>query len=206
MSTETYNLDDTANAVLDMQALKKEINDNTTITTECLDVSAPNHEGDFNIEFEGDLGGGEKTELGSVVGAHPGTPLTTYQFIANTKLVEDEKTVTSDSSFEQVGGVVTKVDEFAATLSKVVGRVRGSAKVSGSGAQIQLVEEGSPDTVMHTSDWDLADTSGAWVEFEFVTDVTPSAGTQTFRLDGRLDGATSFELRFVSLTLLMAQP
>lgn len=201
----TYDIADTASNRVHHAALTHEVLNETDITAILESIVV--EELTVVLSFDRALTGGETTALDALVAAHTGVfvPQTIYNFVASSSLVESTRAIT-DTNFEVLSGVVTNVSEFATELSKVKGRVRGSAKVAGSGAELRLVEEGSPDEVMHSGAWSLADTSGAWVTFEFLTTQAPDAGTNTFRLEGKRGAATLFEVRFVSLSLLLQGP
>lgn len=203
MSYPTYSEDnDTANGAAHEGKLHDELAALGITSAEFLGVS---HEGDvITVLCDQEPSAADKTAIDNAVAAHDGVPPLSLEFIASSKLVAVEQAITETTNWQVLGGVVTNPGFFEPVLQKVVGRLVGGFKTDGDGAEVRLVEEkvGESDVVMHSSSWLLGDTEDAWGPNQFNTSVAPRSGENTFRLEGRLNGATSASLRFVSLTLL----
>lgn len=154
------------------------------------------------IDFDADLSAGDQTQLDAIVAAHTGAPPTKICFHASSKLLEGEVAITNPSGFDVLGGVVTTPDFFTATLAACLGRLVGSCKAQGAGAELRLVEDGT--TVLGT--FAIPDSSGAWQQMQWFTSTPPSAGTHTYTIEGKLGAATSAAARFTSLSLLEVVP
>jgi hypothetical protein len=152
------------------------------------------------------LDGAGETTLDGVVGSHQGIPATRYQFHTSSKLVSDEKSITSDPTFEPMGGAVSSPSFFNPILSELVGKVIGCVKTDGVGAELQLTEDkaGSVED-KRTVAFALPDTSGVWQPFSFYTDVPPREGQNTYELMARLNGATSAALKYTNISVLTAK-
>jgi hypothetical protein len=194
----TKDLTDFANDVVHPEALIQEIGANETITTTLERVRENN--GTVEMWFESEPSAGEETEVDSVVAAHQGTPPLKFHYHTSSTLIEDKKSITEDQDWQDMGGVVTTLGSFMSDASKAWGRIIGQAKVSGSGAEL-VVHRCSDETALG-SVYQLSDTSGEWVNVQFWANQNQPAGTDRFCLCGRLNGATSVELRSFSMSLL----
>lgn len=129
----------------------------------------------------------------------------TARFHATSKIINDAVAVTEDASWQVVGGVVSDVSFFTADVSRALGRVVLGAKTTGTGAQLRVVEEavdGDGEVDMKPTPHAIPDTSDAWLPEKFSTTVPPRGGDRTYRLEARRNGATTFSLRFASMSLL----
>ena len=151
-----------------------------------------------SIDFDGELSAGDQTQLDAIVAAHNGQPSTKICFHASSKLLEGEVALTNPSGFDVLGGVVTTPDFFTAILAACLGRIVGSYRAVGAGAELRLVED--DETVIGT--FEIPDSSGAWQQMQWFSSTPPSAGTHTYTIEGKLNGATSAAVRFTSLSLL----
>lgn len=196
------NLTDFANDEVHPEALIQEIDANETITTtlERIRENIRENNGTVELWFESEPGAGEKTEVDSVVASHQGTPPLKFHYHTSSTLIEDQKSVTEDEDWQDMGGVVTTLGSFMADASKAWGRIIGQVKVSGSGAQ--LVVHRSSDEAALGSVVELSDTAGEWVNVQFWANQNQPLATDRFYLCGRLNGATSVELRSFSMSLL----
>lgn len=128
------------------------------------------------------------------------------QFLASSKMVENEVTVTEVATWQVLGGVVT-TPGFFAPVAQLVGRIVGQALVSGAGAELRVVEKsnGFPDAVV-LGPAAIADSAGAWKVVNVNSNATPRSRTNLYELQGRLNGAVSMKVRYMSLTLLRVAP
>lgn len=155
---------------------------------------------DVQVTFSpDDLTTQNETDLGTAIAAHTG-PAEKLFFRATSMVVVEEKAITQDTTWQELGGVVSTIGAFVADLSKARGRIVGQVKTSGTAAQFRIVKEN--DTSLLTTAHAPGDTSGAWTALQFSTDNDPVAGIQLYRLQGRLNGATSASVRYVSMSLL----
>jgi hypothetical protein len=156
------------------------------------------------VAFSGTPIAADQTEVESLIAVHDGQPPVDAVFVSSSKVVSGEKAIQS-TSWETLGGVVTSPSYFVPDLSEVFARIVGSAKTTGGTIELRFVEEnGSGDTVLHSSAWEVSDTSGAWAPISFTTNVAPTEGTYAYRLDGKLGTASSASVRFMSASLLRA--
>lgn len=191
---------DTLNGNINTPKIEKEITDLALGSASFLSTLVAPQRDLLKISFDGELNAGDKTSLDNTVGNHDGLPMDEYIFIANSSLITQPITVTQDATWEEISGVVTTPDEFISDLNEAVGRITGMIKTSGTQAQLKVLEDGSKE--MLSAPYDVADTSGAWQSFQFLTDVAPASGMHEYSLMARLNGATSAEIKFTSLTLL----
>lgn len=192
--------DDFPNQKINPDHLVPEIEASSIVTGLC-DVTV---KGDsVSICFDSSLSGADETTLDGLIAAHQGNPTTEAVFHASSKLVEDEKNITSDQTFECVGGSVTSPSFFSSNLAACFGRCIGEVFVDGTGFEMQITETNDADTEdKNVSAFAVADTGGVWKRFKFSTDVLIRTGENTYKLEGRLNGAASAKVRFVSLSLL----
>lgn len=150
---------------------------------------------------------GQKAALDAVVAAHV-PAVTGYKFHASSKYVELEKDVTL-TDWAAVGGAVTNPGFFMQDRARAVARSTGGYQVSGGDLELRFVEADDlgVEVIMSAVPWVCVDSSGAWKNFQFSTNLPPRAGENLYRLDARLiNGATSAKIRFVSATILELNP
>lgn len=155
---------------------------------------------DCDIYTVNELDGAQKTILDGIVAAHTGTPAFKFEWKAASVMRTDAKTVTADETWEEVGGSVTSLSAFVSDVTKAWGRCVGQAKVSGSGAQLRIVRESDGESCM-VAPQDLPN-SGEWVIFQFWANTNQPDTPDRFVLQGRLNGATSMEVRDVAISIL----
>lgn len=126
----------------------------------------------------------------------------TAKFLASSLLVNQEVAITETTNWQILGGVVTNVEFFTKNLSKVIGEMLGSFKTAGTGTELRIVEEATDGSEIVVATATLPDYSGAWTVGRVPSAVVPRSGTNTYRLEGRLNGATSAALRFCTISLL----
>jgi hypothetical protein len=124
-------------------------------------------------------------------------------FRASNHLCNSEVAVTEDATWQVIGGVVSSVGVVVFDRTKAKGRLVCGVKTSGTQVEMRITEDKNGSVVvLNTSVYQVADTSDAWVNIGFNTDVVPRAGRNTYRLEARLNGATSATIRYAALTLL----
>lgn len=194
------NLIDFANDVIHPEALIQEIGVNENITT-TLERIREKEDGSVELWFESEPSAGEKTEIDSVVAAHSGNPPLKFSYLVPTKLIENTKEITEDQNWQDLGGVVTTLGAFMADVSKAWGRVIGQIKSVGTGAQIRVIRE-SDGVLLMTAPYDVPNTENVWQHCQCWVNQNQPADTDCFILQGRLNGATSLHIRYVSMSLL----
>lgn len=156
------------------------------------------------FHFDGELSGADITELDTKTAAH--VPPVLADFMASGKLIDGAVSITADGSWQELAGIVSDPEGIAKPLAKVVGKVIGRVKTSGSTVRLRVMEDNGTDVEAKlTTPHVLQDTSGAWEVFSFVTDIAPRTGMNVYILEGDLTAATSAELEFSSLTLAKLQ-
>jgi hypothetical protein len=200
MATETYNLTAFLNDLASETALTAAVEADAGITTALDGVSQDEDAATVTFHFPTALAGGEKTALDALVAAHDGAAPTQLKFHAASKLIEGELTVTQDATWQTLGGVVTTPDFFMATLAAGLGRIVGSYKSVGTAPEIRIIEDDT--TTLCT--FSAVATADVWTMMQFFTTTPPTAGTHEYKIEGRLNGATSMSVRFTSMSLLEA--
>ena len=159
---------------------------------------------EIKVDFVDQLTAQEISTLDDTIAAcktSQGTIAASFRYLVPSKLIENTKDITEDETWENLGGVVTTLGSFMADVSKAWGRVIGQAKVSGSGAELRIIRD-SDGTVLMAAAHSVEDTSGAWVNVQFWVNQNQPAATDCFILQGRLNGATSMQVRYFSMSLL----
>jgi hypothetical protein len=164
--------------------------------------SRPVAEGLIEVYFANDVSDADKAIVDAVVAAHQGKLELVFK-VASTLVPAAEVPVTDDE-WQILGGAVTNVAFFVPNLPQAIGRSQGVSKASGTTAGLRIVERNPVDG----SEIVLAETvlpeRAEMKEFAFSSNVPPRAGTMEYRLEGRLNGAASASVGFVSMTLLEA--
>lgn len=200
MSTHVYDLTDFPNTKAAGAKLSAEIEAACGQVPLSVDVGASQ----VIIEFSPDLPAEQEANLDAAVAAHDGVRAI-VEFIAASEAVNTEKAITQDQTWEVLGGVVTNPLFFIHDPNQVVARVVGQLKTVGVGMEMRLVEN-SGEKVLTSAVFQAPDSADAWQEFKFQTDVPPDSQTETlYRLEGRLNGATSASIRFTAMTLLRVE-
>ena len=142
----------------------------------------------------------EKTVLDGVIAAHTGVQAPYVVFHASSKFVEGTAPITSTTAWETLGGVVFNPEFFVDTsLANMFGMCEGQNAATGAGAELRVLEDGA---VITSVPYPVPDTTGSSQNFEFPTDVPPTAGQHLYELQGRLNGAASASVSFVTLSLM----
>ena len=154
-----------------------------------------------DIYFVSEITAEELTTLNGVVAAHQGNPPVSFKMHASSSVINGVREVTSDTEWQEAGGVVTNLAFFVPDVSKAWGRLSGEVRVSGSGAKLRIIRN-SDDAVCTPADVELSDTGGEWVVVSFWANQNQPEIPDRFELQGKLDGAVSLEVRDYSISLL----
>ena len=134
-----------------------------------------------------------------------GVAKTGTRFHAASKLVEHaEVAITADTTWQVLGGTVTSPSFFVDQMGSILGRIVGGIRTVGATVELRVVEvaDDGSEVVMRVPAFIAADTGDVWKKFEFTTNVVPRENDNTYRLEARLNGATSARVRYTSVTLL----
>jgi hypothetical protein len=201
MSSYSYVIStDFPNQVVNVASLNDEVLA-VELSSTLLGISVEDSADSCVLDFNSDLSGDDETTLDGVVAAHTGGPATRFEFLAPSMLLHEEREITSDADWTDVGGVTTTVSSFVCDCSCAWGRVIGQVKVSGSGVEMRVVRA-SDGAVLNSTSALPADTSGAWDNFQFWANQNQPEETDAFILQARRNGATSLFVRFFSMSLL----
>ncbi len=201
-----YPVTDTANDAVNLLLLTQEVAANAdvspTFETAWLDNNTPPV--DFFLCFASALSAEDKTTLDGIVAAHTGAPTVRQIPIQAVQVVSGQATITSDSTWELLGGIVTRPSYFG-DPSQMIGLVTGCWNVDNTGgqAQLRLVEDdGTTQTQLSAAPFDLP--AGESFSPTFQTDVAPSDLPTDchYRLEGRLNGAASATVSHVTVTMV----
>lgn len=165
-------------------------------------ISTDEHDAgiDVNMIFDVEPDAADKAAVDTAALEHEGEIPTTYKYHATSSLVE-AKAIIDEASWDYLASAVTTPNFFMSDLTKFVGRVIGAYKTVGAGAQLRVLED-SDAKVMGI--FDIPDSADAWAQMQFFSTEIPSPGTHEYILEGRLNGATSAEIRGTSMTILEA--
>jgi hypothetical protein len=150
------------------------------------------------IWFDDALDAASKAELDAVVAAHQGNPPLQVQYHATASLVE-EKAILDTQDWDYLASAVTHPQFFVPDLSKFIGKVVGACKTNGLGSELRVLEDSATHIM---GSFALPDTGGEWAQFQFYSTSIPTVGSHEYIIEGRLDGATSAEIRGTSMTIL----
>ena len=157
----------------------------------------------FTVTFASSLSAGEETTLDGLITAHsPATPV--FDALVETSIVHTA-TGLSGSTWVDLGGVVAKLDFLHPDLTKLVGQVNFCAEATGTGAEVRILERletDLSDEVVIAGPLAIADTSGAWGVQALSTGTVVRAGRNEYVFQGRLNGATSAQVRSAVLIVL----
>lgn len=183
-------------------SLKAEIVDSAIVTSlEGINVNPFEHQGYCDIIFASALTGPEETALNGIVAAHQGNPPPELSFRASSCVKNGKATVTSDTEWEDIGGVVTTLSFFIPDVEHAWGRLSGQVKVAGPGAMLRVIRQ-SDGLACTPADIELSDTGGGWSIVSFWANQNQPEGPDRFILQGKLNGATSLEVEDYSISLM----
>ncbi len=150
--------------------------------------------GKLDIEFDAALPAGEITQLDDLLAAHAGNARVITQFIALIKILEGERSVTEEA-WTEIGGVVTDIEGLVGNISDAVVILTGLWKTSGTGAGLRIVGDNTLGA------FEAPDTSSVMTVFREQTYTAPLGGNKLFKVEARLNGATSFDVKYITLSL-----
>ncbi len=113
----------------------------------------------------------------------------------------EAKAITSDSTWEELGGIVVSPGLFRDDGANLYLRGLGQVISTDAGAELRVVKA-SDSEVMMASPHALGDVGSAWALLKFDTDPGLPLSTEAYILEGRLNGATSASVRYLTLLLL----
>ena len=144
----------------------------------------------------------DEPTLDGIIASHVGVPPAPDPiFLASTTLVEIPLDITETSTWQDLGGVRTSIGFFEPDMNKVIGRIIGDYRTDGLGAELRLVK--GPTEILISAETPLADTASVWQEAYLLSPPgSADPQSQTYILQGRLNGATSAQLRFMSMSLM----
>jgi hypothetical protein len=151
------------------------------------------------------LDAGQHAALTATVAAHQGFGVNA-SMKGTLQLVHKELTVVSDVAWEVLGGVLTTPNFFDPEMSTILCRIIGEHR--GDGGQLRLAEEttGQLDEEKITPFFDFPDTAGTWQKFKIDSNVPPrDALRNVYRTDVRRNGAVSLELRYSTVSMIIAK-
>jgi hypothetical protein len=208
MSSEKYSYEvDTQfpNHKVNGSSLHNEVDSSDIVTVlEGINVNPPESPGMCDIWFVDALSTEDETTLDGIVAAHQGDPPITLEFKASNKLIENIKDVTEDETWETVGGTVTTLAAFIPDVTKAWGRLIGQCMASGTGAQVRIIRDS--DGVVCGGPYEVADTSSAWADLQEWVNQNQPPNTDCYLLQARLNGATSLQMRYFTISLFEKHP
>jgi len=162
------------------------------------------------VVYDTPLTAEQELGLGQVYSGHTGEQIPYVKFYAATKLVQTEVVITQQNEWQQLGGVLTRPGFFVKNVDRSFARLAGFikyVKVDGNaiGPELRVVRQDfkGEDLVMtnpiiHTESYNPVE----WHPFEMFTTPISSDLEAEYRIEGRLNGAVSSSIKYVSLTLL----
>jgi hypothetical protein len=193
------------NQKVNSDSLRDEIEASAILTAlDAININPEDESGYCAIWFVDALSGGDETLLNGIVAAHQGEPPVTVQFQAPSKLIMDSKVVTEDQTWETMGGTVTNLQAFMPDVTKAWGRLVGQCLVVGTGAQLRVIRDS--DDAVCGGPFSVADSAGAWAFLNDWVNQNQPEGYDCYLLQARLNGATSMEMRYFTVSLFQKSP
>lgn len=146
------------------------------------------------LTFDAALSGAETTALDAVVAAHQGNEFVARVY-ASHPLVMDAKAVTV--AIIPLGYTRSNPVHLGVEVAQLKLRIMGEGATVAAGTQLRLIETVGGADVDVTGWQTFPGTGGAFQQFQFDTNTTLREGEATYRLEGRLNGATSANVRGV---------
>ena len=127
-------------------------------------------------------------------------PSVSMEMLATSLVITKEYAVQGTTDWEDVGGITTNPLFFDTDSDMVFGLVTGSYMTDGSGAQLTLSEEFDGEDAHQLRDpaLDLDNTDGAWVTFQFATNVHIDTRNlnRAFMLRAKKNSVATMYIRF----------
>ncbi len=163
----------------------------------------------LRVQFDNPLGLADKALLDGVIDSHEGIKPMDRKLLGASTLLRQDVSVSNETEWQQLAGVVSRPSFFTPNLASVVGQVLGQMFCVGGGAEIRLVEDvdggGGAINVM-TEPYVVPDTAGKWSILVMLSDKPPSEGSNVYHLEARRNGAASLKIKNTSLTLIEMVP
>jgi hypothetical protein len=138
--------------------------------------------------------------VAAAIAAHTGKQAA--EFKASSKLVEQaEVAITDDLTWQVLGGVVTNPSFFVPDVATAFGKIICISKAVDATAELRVVERDTSDNSEVVCCLVQIPETATMQAFDFNTTTPPRAGTMEYRLEGRLNGATSAAVGFASMSL-----
>jgi hypothetical protein len=200
-----YTITDTAIDIVHVGVLQQQITAAGVVQpVEYINAdSLPAGFGQIEVFFAGEVSDSDKAIVDATVATHQGKLELTFK-ATSTLVPSEESVISSDASWQTIGGVVSNVQFFIPDLTKAVGRVQGVSKAVGNMAELRIVEKDLSDGSEVVIAQAFIVESAQETAFAFVTTTTPRPGTMEYRLEGRRNGSASASVGFTSMTLLEA--
>ena len=185
--------------------LQAEIEVDSGIAPACTHVTEDSAGSDgFTADFDAGLSAGEETALDAVVTAHVKNAAN-YISHGALSVCAGVCQLPAGATFEDLGGVLVKVDFAIADLTKALGQANMVVEATGTGAELRIVERlgtDLSDEVVIAAAQAIADSSGARSVAVLNTDTLLRGGRNEYVLQGRLNGATSASISSAVLIVL----
>ena len=162
------------------------------------------------ICFDSPLTTEHKTILDSVFSSHTGGHVPSGKILASAMIVSDLYNVKNVTEWEVIAGVVVRPNIFHSDMNEILPQLNGHYSAIGEGAEFRLVESqdvqpaSNPNEIVMTQPPEtLPDTVGLYKEIYKLGDVHPREGLFTYRLEARLNSATSLTFKYASLSIIL---
>lgn len=170
---------------------------------ESVTEDAPGSDG-FTVVFDAALSEGEETTLDGLITAHIKNAAN-YISHGALSVCDGVCPLPAGATFEDLSGVLVKVDFAIPNLTKALGQANMVAEATGTGAEVRIVERlgtDLSDEVVVGAAMALTDSSGVFSVAVLNTSVLLRGGRNEYMLQGRLNGATSASIRSAVVLVL----
>ncbi len=137
--------------------------------------------------------------LDPLITAHKGA-ITLVDRIETSTIIEGEIAITETTGWQDLPGIATTLGAFLGDADEAVGKLVGLVKTVGTGFEMRMVKE--DDTSLLGTPYSHGDSAGVWEKLEFSTNQPPVLDFHFYRLQARLNGATSASVQSVRMSLL----
>jgi hypothetical protein len=205
----TYKITDTAGDIVQVGLLQMQIEGwQPAPPTKAVDyIDANSHpvgEGAIDVHFvdtaPNAISDADKAIVDAVVASHAGLQAADYK--AASKLVEEAKLdIVQDLTWQVLGGVVTNPSYFIPDIATAFGKIQCVEEAVGATAELRIMERNPADNTEVECCLVQIPEANDMQAFDFNTTTPPRVGVMEYRLEGRLNGATSASVGFVSMSL-----